>query len=101
MTFSSCFYHLINLHYPHIVYCIYWVVSADPKKIDHLRALDGSAERLQLFKADLLEEGSFDAVVQGCECVFHTASPFYNNPKDPQVFPPFPSLFLDKLLYHQ
>ncbi|XP_039847662.1 phenylacetaldehyde reductase-like isoform X2 [Panicum virgatum] len=58
---------------------------ADPKKIGHLRALDGSAERLQLFKADLLEEGSFDAVVQGCECVFHTASPFYNNPKDPQV----------------
>jgi len=54
-----------------------------------LRALDGSAERLQLFKADLLEEGSFDAVVQGCECVFHTASPFYNNPKDPQVFPLF------------
>jgi nucleoside-diphosphate-sugar epimerase len=50
-----------------------------------LRALDGSAERLQLFKADLLEEGSFDAVVEGCECVFHTASPFYNNPKDPQV----------------
>ncbi|KAL6597868.1 hypothetical protein ACP70R_046673 [Stipagrostis hirtigluma subsp. patula] len=58
---------------------------ADPKKTEHLRALDGSAERLQLFKADLLEEGSFDAVVEGCECVFHTASPFYNDPKDPQV----------------
>ncbi|OEL35803.1 Tetraketide alpha-pyrone reductase 1 [Dichanthelium oligosanthes] len=62
----------------------YWV-SADPKKTEHLHALDGSAERLQLFKADLLEEGSFDAIVEGCECVFHTASPFYNNPKDPQV----------------
>lgn len=58
---------------------------ADLKKTEHLRALDGSAERLQLFKADLLEEGSFDAIVEGCECVFHTASPFYNNPKDPQV----------------
>ncbi|KQK04427.1 cinnamoyl-CoA reductase 1 [Brachypodium distachyon] len=58
---------------------------ADPKKIEHLRALDGSADRLHLFKADLLEEGSFDAVVDGCECVFHTASPFYNNPKDPQI----------------
>ncbi|XP_062211463.1 phenylacetaldehyde reductase-like [Phragmites australis] len=58
---------------------------ADPKKTEHLRALHGSAERLQLFKADLLEEGSFDAIVEGCECVFHTASPFYINPKDPQV----------------
>jgi hypothetical protein len=54
-----------------------------------LRALDGSAERLQLFKADLLEEGSFDAIVEGCECVFHTASPFYNNPNDPQVYTSF------------
>ncbi|TVU20742.1 hypothetical protein EJB05_30337 [Eragrostis curvula] len=58
---------------------------ADPKKTEHLHALDGSAERLQLYKADLLEEGSFDAIVEGCECVFHTASPFYNDPKDPQV----------------
>lgn len=58
---------------------------ADPKKTEHLSALDGSDERLQLFKAHLLEEGSFDAVVDGCECVFHTASPFYNNPKDPQA----------------
>uniref|UniRef100_K3ZVQ8 NAD-dependent epimerase/dehydratase domain-containing protein n=1 Tax=Setaria italica TaxID=4555 RepID=K3ZVQ8_SETIT len=58
---------------------------ADPKKTEHLHALEGSAERLQLFKADLLDEGSFDAIVEGCDCVFHTASPFYNNPKDPQV----------------
>lgn len=58
---------------------------ADPKKTEHLSALDGSDERLQLFEAHLLEEGSFDAVVDGCECVFHTASPFYNNPKDPQA----------------
>lgn len=57
----------------------------DPKKTEHLRALDGASERLQLFKANLLEEGSFDAAVDGCECVFHTASPFYYSPVDPQV----------------
>jgi hypothetical protein len=79
------FYHIYiwqrktKLNFFHIL------LSADPKKTEHLHALDGSAERLHLFKADLLEEGSFDAVVDGCECVFHTASPFYNNPKDPQV----------------
>ncbi|KAJ9685242.1 hypothetical protein PVL29_017319 [Vitis rotundifolia] len=32
-------------------------------------------ERLRLFKANLLEEGSFDSIVEGCEGVFHTASP--------------------------
>uniref|UniRef100_A0A2P2NFJ0 Cinnamoyl-CoA reductase 1-like n=1 Tax=Rhizophora mucronata TaxID=61149 RepID=A0A2P2NFJ0_RHIMU len=57
----------------------------DPRKTEHLRALEGSEERLKLFKANLLEEGSFDSVVEGCEGVFHTASPFYHDVKDPQV----------------
>ncbi|KAG2451353.1 hypothetical protein HYH02_003957 [Chlamydomonas schloesseri] len=41
-----------------------------------LMALPGAAERLKLFKADLLVEGSFDAAISGCEYVLHTASPF-------------------------
>ncbi|XP_016488259.2 cinnamoyl-CoA reductase CAD2-like [Nicotiana tabacum] len=57
----------------------------DPKKTDHLTSLDGAKERLHLFKANLLEEGAFDAVVDGCEGVFHTASPFYHAVKDPQA----------------
>ncbi|KAM0948815.1 putative cinnamyl-alcohol dehydrogenase [Dioscorea sansibarensis] len=57
----------------------------DPKKTEHLCALDGASERLQLFKANLLEEGSFDAAVDGCECVFHTASPFYYATVDSQA----------------
>ncbi|KAH7679257.1 Cinnamyl-alcohol dehydrogenase protein [Dioscorea alata] len=57
----------------------------DPKRTEHLRALDGASERLQLFKANLLEEGSFDAAFDGCECVFHTASPCFYDTKDPQA----------------
>ncbi|MED6209389.1 hypothetical protein PIB30_054190 [Stylosanthes scabra] len=57
----------------------------DPRKVEHLVKLDGAKERLQLFKANLLEEGSFDSVVQGCDGVFHTASPFYHDVKDPQA----------------
>ncbi|GJZ72566.1 cinnamoyl-CoA reductase 1-like protein, partial [Tanacetum coccineum] len=56
----------------------------DFKKTDHLLKLDGAKERLHLFKANLLEEGSFDAAVEGCEGVFHTASPFYHKVTDPQ-----------------
>lgn len=48
-------------------------------------ALEGAKDRLQLFKANLLEEGSFDAAVTGCEGVFHTASPFTHAVDDPQV----------------
>ncbi|TXG55848.1 hypothetical protein EZV62_017161 [Acer yangbiense] len=47
----------------------------DPKKTEHLLALDGAKERLQIFQASLLEEGSFDSAIDGCDGVFHTASP--------------------------
>ncbi|KAL2540910.1 NAD(P)-binding Rossmann-fold superfamily protein [Abeliophyllum distichum] len=57
----------------------------DPKKTEHLLALDGAKERLHLLKANLLEQGSFDSVVDGCEGVFHTASPFFHAVTDPQA----------------
>ncbi|KAG0515156.1 hypothetical protein BDA96_10G255000 [Sorghum bicolor] len=41
----------------------------------HLLALDGAAERLRLFKADLLDSGSVAAAVAGCDGVFHVACP--------------------------
>ncbi|XP_020214815.1 tetraketide alpha-pyrone reductase 1 isoform X2 [Cajanus cajan] len=59
---------------------------SNPNKVDHLLRLEGANERLQLFKADLLEEGSFDSAVDGCDAVFHTASPVRLGPvNDPQA----------------
>jgi len=52
----------------------------DPNKLASVQHLLDSAEKnpsmLKLFKADLLDDGSFDAAMQGCELVIHTASPF-------------------------
>ena len=42
----------------------------------HKLAARAPQGRLQLFRADLLEPGSFDAAMEGCEVVLHTASPF-------------------------
>ncbi|MCI20330.1 cinnamoyl-CoA reductase 1-like, partial [Trifolium medium] len=56
----------------------------NPNKVDHLLKLDGAKEKLELFKADLLEEGSFDSVIQGCHGVFHTASPAVFDVDNPQ-----------------
>ena len=61
--------------------------TEDLKKTEHLLALDGAKERLKLFKADLLDEGSFDSAVDGCQGVFHTASPVILTANDPQVHP--------------
>ncbi|KAK8702709.1 hypothetical protein V6N13_021050 [Hibiscus sabdariffa] len=57
----------------------------DPKKTEHLLSLDGAKERLHLFKAELLDEGCFDSIVDGCRGVFHTASPVIVSATDPQA----------------
>lgn len=49
--------------------------ALDSRKTEHLMALPGAAERLKLFSATLLEEGSFDEAISGCQGVFHAASP--------------------------
>lgn len=41
----------------------------------HLAAMDGAADRLRLFRADLLDYGSVAAAIAGCDGVFHVASP--------------------------
>jgi dihydroflavonol-4-reductase len=51
---------------------------------DHLRALPGALEHLELVEADLTVPGSFEPAVQGCAVVFHTASPYLIQVDDPQ-----------------
>ena len=41
-------------------------------------------QRLHVFEADLLKEGSFAQALNGCQFVHHTASPYILNVKDPQ-----------------
>ena len=53
-------------------------------KVAFLHNLPEASSRLQLFEADLLDAGSFDACVSGADVVFHTASPFVtSNITDP------------------
>ena len=51
---------------------------------DFLTELEGAQERLQLFQANLLEPETFEAAVEGCEVVMHTASPYQLTVEDPQ-----------------
>ncbi|KAM2016554.1 hypothetical protein ACFX16_046954 [Malus domestica] len=52
----------------------------DPKNA-HLRELEGPTERLSLFKADLLDYESLKEAINGCDGVFHTASPVTDDPE--------------------
>ncbi|CAM6032382.1 unnamed protein product [Sphagnum compactum] len=55
------------------------------EKSKHLLQLPGASDRLKLVSAELLELGCFDEVVQGCDGVFHTASPIVVYVTDPQA----------------
>ena len=63
-------------------------VVRDPsneKKIAHLKKVaENASGKLTFFKGDLLKEGSYKEAMEGCELVYHTASPFTSNFKDPQ-----------------
>ncbi|KAB2932349.1 MAG: aldehyde reductase [Leptonema illini] len=55
----------------------------DTNKVAHLqRIAESEPGTLHLFKADLLMPGAYAEAMQGCEIVFHTASPFTSNVKD-------------------
>jgi len=57
----------------------------DQKKVGHLVAMgNGAKGQLKLFRADLLEQGSYATAMAGCSVVFHTASPFTSQITDPQ-----------------
>lgn len=60
-------------------------IAANEKKLLHLWQLEGAKERLQLVKADLNEEGSFDEAIMECHGVFHTASPVLKPASDPKA----------------
>ncbi|KAL8485135.1 hypothetical protein ACS0TY_027430 [Phlomoides rotata] len=47
----------------------------DDDKNGHLQNLENAGEKLKLFKADLLDFDSILAAVEGCDGVFHVASP--------------------------
>jgi len=53
-------------------------------KYAFLYALPGATDRLQLFAANLIDKGTFDAPAQGCEYCIHIASPFTLKEEDPE-----------------
>lgn len=60
-------------------YTVHGTVRDPAKKsgLEHLHTLsDAHPGKLKLFEADLLDAGAYDAAMQGCELVMHTASPF-------------------------
>ncbi len=52
----------------------------DPSNTEKLKYLNALADRapgsIEYFESDLLSKGSYAEAMQGCELVFHTASPF-------------------------
>ena len=58
---------------------------SDTAKLAHLNTMaQQSTGSIKYFKTDLLQEGSYLEAMQGCQLVYHTASPFTTSIKHPQ-----------------
>ncbi|MFZ4525207.1 MAG: SDR family oxidoreductase [Chlorobium sp.] len=66
-------------------YRVRGTVRKSSENYPFLLSLPGARERLELVKADLLTAGAYDRVVEGCDYVMHTASPYIINVKNPQI----------------
>ena len=59
--------------------------ASNEKKIEHLEKIKSSGSgKISYFESDLLSPNSYESAMEGCEIVFHTASPFVMDSKDPQ-----------------
>lgn len=56
------------------------VRNPEDEKNAHLKQLEGAEERLLLVKADLLDYNSLAEAINGCQGVFHVASPVTDDP---------------------
>ena len=58
----------------------------DKEKTKHLDEIASKSKgELKYFESDLLNEGSYTKAMKDCEIVFHTASPFIMDSKNPQA----------------
>ena len=61
------------------------VRKIDSEKLCHLNQIaKNSSGKIIFFETDLLIENSYEQAMKDCELIFHTASPFKTNVKNPQ-----------------
>ncbi|XP_068330993.1 NADPH HC-toxin reductase 1-like [Pyrus communis] len=56
----------------------------DPFKVGLVQSLPKADNRLKLFEADIYSPYDFEQAIQGCNYIFHLATPLQNEPKDYQ-----------------
>ncbi|KAK6251416.1 NAD-dependent epimerase/dehydratase - like 10 [Theobroma cacao] len=58
----------------------------DKSKVDFLKSLPGADTNLMLFQADLYNPNQFERAIQGCEYVFHVATPLVHDSTQGSMF---------------
>ncbi|XP_056683346.1 phenylacetaldehyde reductase-like isoform X1 [Spinacia oleracea] len=84
-TYNCMFVNYGVVHITYIIYYIYYIYVDDPNEVEQLVGLEGAKERLELFEANLMVEGSFDSAIHGCDGVFHSACPVKLQVCDPHA----------------
>lgn len=67
-------------------------VAGDASKVGLLKGLAHSDTRLKLFEADIYNPDEFASAIEGCEVVFHVATPLQHYSNNSKVFHISPSI---------
>lgn len=73
-------------HTFNLINCIDFDPTGDASKVGMLKGLPNAESRLFLFEADVYKPDSFGLAIEGCEIVFHMATPLLHNNQSSQVF---------------
>ena len=63
---------------------VQWWIAEDESKVGLLKSLPHANTRLVLSEADIYNPDEFEPTIQGCEFVFHVATP-KQHPEDSKV----------------
>lgn len=68
----------------HSSWCLF-SMAGDTSRLSFLKSLPDADTRLVLFQADIYNPQEFEPAIDGCEFVFHVATPMVHNPQSTQV----------------
>jgi len=57
-----------------------FAIAENESKVSLLKSLPQSEGKLVLFEADIYNPNDFDHAIEGCEFVFHVATPMIHDP---------------------
>ena len=88
LSLFHCVCSSMNIYiYIYMVFYLTHTTAGDTSKVDLLKSFPNAENKLVLFQADIYNPTEFEPAINGCEYVFHVATPMLHNTQSSKVCP--------------